>query len=414
MSFGTHKYRQAITVTGVAVVMTLGLAACGSSTKSHAAGSSTTAPSFTGSYKIMQIVNKTQGAGVQAPAFPEAAVGAQAAANAINAAGGVNHNKIDLIVCDTQGLSNNAITCANQGVSDGVVAFVGDLDPTNSNYLSVAQTAHIPVLAPYPLGPAVVNPISFPIAGGAFAGDVTNLASHGLYDLALAFYNSAAASSVHLLLDPVKVAYPKLNVSLVAIPPTAVDMAPYVQSSTQHQGVVIGLPGQSFVAYLNAYSQSGSKTPLSNSTSSVTKSFLQQVGTKADGMYVTGESMFYNANTPAAAAFRSAMAATDPSADLNEWSENSYEAVYAFADIVKGMTNVTSASLLAELPQVKNLSPGLIAPVSFDQPAPQLAKLEPRIFNVGVEFGKIENGQIVPQSGGGSPWVNAFTGQPIS
>src|SRR5258708_7340693 len=55
-------------------------------------------------------------------AYPEVRPGAQAAVDAINAAGGIHHHKVVLDVCDDQGDPNTAASCAEKMDSSPVTA----------------------------------------------------------------------------------------------------------------------------------------------------------------------------------------------------------------------------------------------------------------------------------------------------
>ena len=75
-------------------------------------------------------------------AVPEALSGAQAAAAAINKAGGINGHSIQIVSCNDQLSPNSATTCADQAVSDHVTAATGFFIFGSNNYRAAADRRH--------------------------------------------------------------------------------------------------------------------------------------------------------------------------------------------------------------------------------------------------------------------------------
>ena len=57
--------------------------------------------------------------------YPDSQAGAEAAAAAINKAGGIKGRQIQILFCNNQSVSATAVNCARQAVDAGVVAVVG-------------------------------------------------------------------------------------------------------------------------------------------------------------------------------------------------------------------------------------------------------------------------------------------------
>ena len=115
--------------------------------------------------------------GTGAVATPEVADGAKAAADAINAAGGVDGSPIVLENCDLKNDPNAATACGNQAVSDGVVAVVGPVSANAGQYFPILEKAQIPVVGNVPASAADFTSVdSFPLYGGIVS------ASAGLAD----------------------------------------------------------------------------------------------------------------------------------------------------------------------------------------------------------------------------------------
>src|SRR5438034_9826610 len=60
--------------------------------------------------------------------YPDAQAGAEAAAQAINKAGGIKGRQIEIGFCNTQSNVNQAVACARQAVEASAVAVVGHVD----------------------------------------------------------------------------------------------------------------------------------------------------------------------------------------------------------------------------------------------------------------------------------------------
>src|SRR5438552_1411189 len=60
-------------------------------------------------------------------AFPQVKTGVRAAVDELNAKGGVNGRKLELVLCNDKFDPNVAITCAQQMVQQNVAALVGSL-----------------------------------------------------------------------------------------------------------------------------------------------------------------------------------------------------------------------------------------------------------------------------------------------
>src|SRR5579864_943917 len=102
------RVRPAVSV-AVAAIATAGvLAGCSSSSKTSSppssgssAGSSSTAPALSGTPITVEIITQLSG-GAGAELQPELVNGANAAASAVNASGGIQGHPLKVTVCDTQ------------------------------------------------------------------------------------------------------------------------------------------------------------------------------------------------------------------------------------------------------------------------------------------------------------------------
>ena len=140
----------AVVAVPVAVVV---LGACGSSsgpsstsaggvaTSTPAGATSTPANAAAGSpVTLMSIA--TVGSPIEDN--PGGPAGAAAAAKAINAAGGINGHKVNVVFCNPEADPNKAVACARQAATDKAIAVVGMTDTLDNVILPVLQQEGIP------------------------------------------------------------------------------------------------------------------------------------------------------------------------------------------------------------------------------------------------------------------------------
>ena len=99
--------------------------------------------------------------------FPEIEGGAKAAAESINAAGGVNGHKIQIDLCNDQGNPNVAATCGRKAVSGGYAAVLNPTSLYSASFMPLLEAGKIPAFGSTPLTePDYTSSVSFPISGG--------------------------------------------------------------------------------------------------------------------------------------------------------------------------------------------------------------------------------------------------------
>src|SRR3954452_11463788 len=167
--------------------------------------------------------------------YPDVKAGAEAAAKAINAAGGIQKKDIDLEFCNANSDPNAALACARKAASEKVAAVVGYTDTFSSSALPVLEQAKIPAIGLMPRGNEIElqSAASFPFEGGS-AGD--SLAAP--FGLKAAGAQSVVAVSADVPsavanADLVKEGAEKAGIEyagVVKVPTTGVtDYAPYAQ-----------------------------------------------------------------------------------------------------------------------------------------------------------------------------------------
>lgn len=259
----------------VVAVVALVLAACGSSSSSSSAGASTSAAAASssstaapassggsgGTIKIGTMIPLT-GPGLN---YPDWLSGAKASVAAINAAGGVNGSKIDLIECDDQNSPNQALACARQLVSDHVAIIAGGLSLFGTQVAQVLKPSGMSWFGALPITiPEGQLPNLYPFEAG-YLGDYGPTASFAKNDGAkslagFVLQGATGAGAAQALQEGAKKAGIPYK-GTVELPITASDFAPYVQKLQALHADAVGtqLAAAQFLLFLQASSQAGAK-----------------------------------------------------------------------------------------------------------------------------------------------------------
>jgi branched-chain amino acid transport system substrate-binding protein len=239
---GSVKSTSKVHLLAAAAVVVLVAAACGSSSK-NSSSSSTTSPASgttaaqaaaTGTpINIGVIASLTGGANV----LPEAPIGAEAAAAAINKSGGIGGHPIHLVMCDDQDNPNAATECANKIVSAHAAAAVVNGSEGNS-YEPVLLAAHIPEITAYPNSSDEQTFSNvYPVDAGsiaAVAGSGAMCAKLGATKIGAPIVDLSAAYAlipgIYSAIEPFGLT--QSDVKIIKVPPTATDLSSYVAAAT--------------------------------------------------------------------------------------------------------------------------------------------------------------------------------------
>lgn len=414
----------------LAATLTFVAAACGDDSDSDSAattggGSDTTGAATTGGADTtgggeattttveltgppVKIMVMFEGSG--AVATPEVPEGAKAAAQQINAAGGIDGSPIELVECDLKNDPNAARECGNQAVSEGVVAVVGPVSANAGEYFPILEGAQIPVVGNVPAAAAdFTSPASFPLYGGivSASGGLANVlvTEAGAKTISLARIDLAAASAIGIFANQALSPQGLAVKNDVSIPIGAPDMATYVASVMQGgtDGVLVGLSGQDATNFIISLKQTNPDVPISATTTDFA-GVIDALGDLSDGIYVTTFFDTPTTNPDAYTRFTDALEA----AGFKEFSgfrNNSYSAVQVVAQVIEPLAEKTSAALYAALPTVTDLKVDLLPPLQFTTPAGAI----PRVFNVCGLWQQLDGGEFTTLT---DTFIDMFTGKP--
>jgi ABC-type branched-subunit amino acid transport system substrate-binding protein len=286
----------------VVAVVALLAAACGSSSSGSSSGSggSTSAPAATssapaatsssgaatssaasgGTIKVGTMIPLT-GTGLN---YPDWLSGAKASVAAINAAGGVNGSKIDLIECDDQNNPNQALACARKLVGDHVAIIAGGLSLFGTQVAQVLKPSKMSWFGALPITiPEGQLPNLYPFEAG-YLGDygptATFAKNDGAKSLAgFVLQGATGAGAAQALQEGAKkagIAYK----GTITVPIDASDYAPYVQKLVGLHADAIGtqLAAAQFLLLLQASSQAGAKFHMYQPAVGIAPNIFQTLG----------------------------------------------------------------------------------------------------------------------------------------
>lgn len=338
--------------------------------------------------------------------LPDAESSVVAKFDAVNAAGGINGQKVDVIACNDQYSPNVAAACARQAVADKVVAVVAPYEEFAAQILPVLQAARIPyvgnTLAATQDG---TNPVSFPRDGGVavnFAGMGLAMVNAGCKKLGMLVLGGVAVTELAAQIVQ-KVAVAKhVGFAQASVAASEPSFSAPVAALTGKGVDCIGMslaPAMGPEA-VSAIRQSGENITIAASTGQFTTDSLKAMGSQADGILLAGNEYLPTSNVPGVNALKAAMAKYTPGQSLQDiFGVGGWAAATMLAtemQTIKGP--ITAAAVLATFNHASDVSTaGLYGPLDFAAPSP--LPVYPRLRNNSFLTFKVENG--IPQPLGG-------------
>ncbi|AXK32261.1 hypothetical protein DVA86_05915 [Streptomyces armeniacus] len=143
--------------------------------------------------------------GTKATNMPGMPAMAQAYARWVNADGGINGRRLEVITCNDHNESVSAARCAARAVKENVVAVVGSYSQYGRSFMSPLEGAGIPYIGGYGLtDEEFTSPLSYPVNGGLpalVAGNGRQLAAGECGRVSLVRPDTAAGDQLPNLLN---------------------------------------------------------------------------------------------------------------------------------------------------------------------------------------------------------------------
>ncbi|WP_181410682.1 ABC transporter substrate-binding protein [Nocardioides humi] len=384
------------------LALPLSLAACGDDSK--AAGSSD------GPIKIMTI------ASFESPVYsvPWLKTAVTEAVAKLNADGGIDGRKVELLTCNDKFDPNEATACAQRAVSEKVVAIVGPLSPNIGPIAAVMKQAHIPIIGPggadganettnemsYPIN---ATPVGFGVGAGRLAvdrGGPNVVIVHGDNDTARAGGEWAKMGIDEAGGKATMVAAPLGAPDYAAVAAKAIDAEP--------DAVTLQGSGTDMGRVVLSLRDAGYDGLITGPSSIVTPGVLESLGDKAGDIVLTSRGLAPSDTSNAEIkAFNDAMRAADPKVNIDDIGLNGWLSVKLFAAVAKDHDISDGASVidaLADIDQPISLG-GAYPDYPGIQDPPPVAEY-PRVASFQVGTSAVVDGQIVPDG----DFFDAFSG----
>jgi branched-chain amino acid transport system substrate-binding protein len=320
--------------------------------------------------------------------FPQSAAGAQAAADSINAAGGVDGRDIEIIECNDEMDPNKAAACVQQAVDEGVVALVGVLHLFSAQLWPRLEAAKLPFIGLDANSPdQAQNPLSYPVTAGV----------PGIYLEAGRLAVEHGGEKVVLLLPDIPQAdyvrgYAEQSIAMVGgkvVEAVRIDLGAPDMSSPAAQvvradpdGVVcVCNPGDA-PRVLKSMRQQGYDGAFAASYSTFSQSDIDELGPLANKLY--NPANIRTPDDPKAAQWVAEMKKYAPKAKQDAVSAHTWVATHIIADLLTGKDKPTSATLVEALNSAESLDTrGLTGgTLTFTKDGP--LKDAPRVTNTSV------------------------------
>jgi len=329
-----------------------------------------------------------------------AAKGTKAAADSINADGGVNGITIEVISCDSASDPNKSAECARDAVDEGVVAVIGSFDPLGAqNSIEVLESAGIPWLSAVPISQVeYTSEIAFPTTAGASA------AQFGLVGAAQELDCTAVGTWGDRSSDPTTqdalngaIEAAGMKLSYADIPLTTADVTPAVQQVLEDDPDCLAYGAANTIAaqVFTAAKRAGSDAQFISAYQTILPPLVTSLGDVVEGMVAVSDTPLLTDD--ALKPFMDDMAEYSdvPEEKLSSFPLYSWYGVQLLAEYVLPDlgSDVTAETVLEKLKTLDNIElPGLPS-LSFTEETD--SEVYPRMFNTRVAQVKVENGVYV-------------------
>jgi ABC-type branched-subunit amino acid transport system substrate-binding protein len=379
------------------------LTACGSSSKNNTTGSTTNDGSSSNAtsgadIKVMVIAPFTLTVG-PAKANLDAV---KIQADLQNAKGGINGHKIVVIGCDDQSDPNVMARCAQQAVSEHVVALVGEYSLVSNVLWPIIGPAGIPSIGPIQFVPAdQTAPGSFPINPPVVFGEAGATAylakTKGCKAVADVEGNTGSSSLPGKLNKEAAAAEGAKYVGPFLLPTTGslANASAIAKSITSKADCANIADGENGIALMKAILQVNPNFHFATVAAGLPGNWASEMGSQASAVNAVGGLAPVSSSAPGVQAYLSEMKAKAPGDALNDFSEQAWASFNAFEQVassVKG--DITAQSLTAALGHATNVTTqGMTAPIDFTK-ASSLAGVT-RLFSTQLFVLGAKNDQIL-------------------
>jgi ABC-type branched-subunit amino acid transport system substrate-binding protein len=405
-----------LSLTGVAAVSVLLLAACSSSSKSTSS-SATSAPSGSAAGSS----SGTSGTAVKAVFINDSgtqtntddAEGIKIGLDAVNAAGGVNGHPVQITTCTDTENPNEAATCARNAVSDSsVLAIVGTGTSYGTNVDPILEAAGLASIgnSTYTAADFMCS-VCFNDSAGDFDSIGSALAAVKLLNakkIGIPYIDLPAGASLGPLVNSLVKPLGGTTVGVVPVPVTAADVTPQAaaEGAAHPDAIIDGLTTELFSKFIHAYRSQGFQTPIIASGGVYDASGVSsQLSGVNSNIYIDTE---FNHSSPGYQTFLADVSKYDPSyGNRTDEVLRTYLAVKEFAYAASHAQSQSRSGILNEMKSLTFNTDGLTPPIDYSTAQTGLGGHAPSVYADTIWLYKFQNGTFAPI---GTAGVNVFTG----
>jgi ABC-type branched-subunit amino acid transport system substrate-binding protein len=377
------------------VTSMLALAACGSDGDSGDSGGSDS-DSGSGTVKVMAI-GQFQ---AQTFAYPEMADAIQAVLDKVNEDGGINGTTVELEVCNDEGDTNIAASCARQAATEQMAAVIGSITLHSPAITPLLEAANIPYIGALPLNaPDFQSPISYPVDGGtptASGGMGITLVETGCTNVGILNSTDAAAEPITQFITAGVESAGGEVAKVVLANPAAPDYTAQVRELLDGgaECLAVSMPPAVIGNVIGAVRQSPQPdTQIAATVATLPAPVLEALGPAAEGIIGTQQSFLPGEQTPTLIADLSDVV---PDGVITTPAAIAWTSATAFVEVASQIEGeITNESLIEQLDQTSDLTLETYPePIDFTQENP--AEDYPRMFNTTTQIFRVEDGAFVP------------------
>lgn len=370
------------------------------------AGAGTTAAAASGEPVNVMVMGSFTGPFDTSFAFDTA----EAAAQAINDAGGVQGRPLTILTCDDKFDPNATLDCARQAADADAVAIISGL-VLAGDYLDFAAQEGIPVIPAVGFQSAEFqNDISFPItAGGAglATAAIAEVLAQGVTVISLVYDESSGVAKPAAEAAAAGLAEQGINVANVIPMPLDIADASSILAAAEAggaEGVALLVQGSQAAKFITAADQAGSTLIIGSYDLSLEPATIETLGPAADGVLMASSFRpLTDTSNPGVEQFFDEMAAYDPTITVDDWSIpgvglGTYAATHLVGEAAAAAATVDAAGVLAALAELTDFDIGIMAPIDFSAPNTTFIPTFTRVFNTSYFFSEIQDTELVPLS----------------
>jgi ABC-type branched-subunit amino acid transport system substrate-binding protein len=323
-------------------------------------------------------------------------------ADDINAKGGINGHKVDVIGCDDQTDPNVGAKCAQQAVSEHVVAILGQFSLVSSAIWPIVNAAGIPEIGLIQYGPPdQTAPTAWPItpavvmAEGSATGYLAK--QKGCKSIADAQADAGANSKVPVALNKQAAAAggAKYVGPFLLSPTGSLANAPAIATSIAAKADCANIAdGENGIQLMKAILQVNPKFQFATNAQSVPGDWPKELGSEASSLTIIGGLAPDSSTSPGVQAYLSEMKAKAGGDVLSDISKQAWASFYAFdqvASTIKG--DITAKSLTDALGKAPSVTTdGMTGTSDFTRATPlggTTRTFNTQLFVMGAQGGNV-------------------------